>query len=192
MSEEEKKAIEYFKKSFISKTPPYWYDDTIENSEIKIKTLVNLIEKLKKENQELRNTKNNCPQFNTSGIKCKNKDIHCPTSKETLDYYENFLIPGYEEEIKKLKKENEELKNKVVKRDNEIIQLEESAEKEFLTKQEVKENYIQKAKIKEKLEELENEEKALRKDFEKHRVQLFELYKKVVLIEGYKKLLEEE
>ena len=94
--------------------------------------------------------------------------------------------------IEKLQKENEELKNKVIKRDNDIIYLEETAEKEFITKQEVKENYIQKAKIKEKLEELENEEKALRKDFEKHRVQLFELYKKVVLIEGYKKLLEEE
>ena len=49
MTEEEKKVIEYFKKSFTSKTPPYWYDDTIENSEIKIKTLVNLIEKLQKE-----------------------------------------------------------------------------------------------------------------------------------------------
>ena len=52
MTEEEKKVIEYFKKSFTSKTPPYWYDDTIENSEIKIKTLVNLIEKLQKENEE--------------------------------------------------------------------------------------------------------------------------------------------
>lgn len=52
MTEEEKKVIEYFKKSFTSKTPPYWYDDTIENSEIKIKTLVNLIEKLQKENED--------------------------------------------------------------------------------------------------------------------------------------------
>lgn len=189
MTEEEKKVVEYFKKSFESKTPPYWYDDTIENSEIKIKTLVNLIEKLQ---SKINKRDNEIIEFNTSGIKCKNKDIHCPTSKETLDYYENFLIPGYEEEIKKLQKENEELKNKVIKRDNEIIELEESAEKEFLTKQEVKENYIPKDKIEEKLEELENEEKALRKDFEKHRVQLFELYKKVVLIEGYKKLLEEE
>ena len=49
--------------------------------------------------------------------------------------------------VEKLKKEIEELKNKVIKRDNEIIQLEESAEKEFLTKQEVKENYIPKDKI---------------------------------------------
>lgn len=53
--------------------------------------------------------------------------------------------------IEKLKKENEELKNKVVKRDKELIKLEESAEKEFLTKQEVKENYIPKDKIRELL-----------------------------------------
>ena len=43
--------------------------------------------------------------------------------------------------------EDEELKNKVVKRDNEIIELEETAEKKFLTKQELKENYIRKDKI---------------------------------------------
>lgn len=150
MTEEERKSYEilYEKIIFVDKyrmLKPHW---------IKFH---NYIEKLQKENEELRNTKKCCPQFNTSGIKCKNKDIHCPTSKETLDYYENFLIPGYEEEIKKLKKENEELKNKVVKRDNEIIQLEESAEKEFLTKQEVKENYIPKDKIREKLEKIEKE-----------------------------------
>lgn len=148
MTEEENKAIELIgclnlNESYII-TSKQWNEQDVHKA---IDIILNLIEKLKKENQELRNTKNNCPQFNTSGIKCKNKDIHCPTSKETLDYYENFLIPGYEEEIKKLKKENEELKNKVVKRDNEIIQLEESAEKEFLTKQEVKENYIPKSKI---------------------------------------------
>lgn len=57
---------------------------------------------------------------------------------------------------------------------------------------ELKSNSIPKDKIREIIEELGSEEKALRKDFEKHRVQLFELYKKVVLIEGYKKLLEEE
>lgn len=43
----------------------------------------------------------------------------------------------------------EKLKSRINKRDNEIIQLEESAEKEFLTKQEVKENYMPKGKIRE-------------------------------------------
>ena len=69
-----------------------------------------------------------------------------------IDYGETLLNL-----IEKLKKENEELKNKVVKRDNEIIQLEESAEKEFITKQEVKENYISKDKIREKIKELEQQ-----------------------------------
>lgn len=94
--------------------------------------------------------------------------------------------------INKLQKENQELKNKVVKRDNEIIQLEESAEKEFLTKQEVNDNYIPKDKIRKIIEKLKNEEKALRKDFEKYGIQIFELHAKAVLIQGYEKLLEEE
>ena len=77
--------------------------------------------------------------------------------------------------IEKLQKENEELNKQY----------------DQLTQYFVK-NHVAKDKIREIIEKLENEEKALRKDFEKHRVQLFELYKKVVLIEGYKKLLEEE
>lgn len=159
MTEEEKKAIELI--GWLNLNGSYIITSKQSNEQDvhkAIDIILNLIEKLQKENEELRNTKNNCPQFNTSGIKCKNKDIHCPTSKETLDYYENFLISGYEEEIKKLKKENEELKNKVIKRDNEIIELEETAEKEFLTKQEVKENYIPKDKIREKIEELKKME----------------------------------
>lgn len=51
----------------------------------------------------------------------------------------------------------EKLKSRINKRDNEIIQLEESAEKEFLTKIEVKENYISKDKIREKIETLKKE-----------------------------------
>ena len=46
-------------------------------------------------------------------------------------------------------KNKKKLKNKVVKRDNEIIELEESAEEEFLTKLEVNVNYIPKDKIRE-------------------------------------------
>ena len=77
--------------------------------------------------------------------------------------------------IEKLQKENEELNKQY----------------DQLTQYFVK-NHVAKDKIREIIEKLENEEKTLRKDCEKHRVQLFELYKKVVLIEGYKKLLEEE
>lgn len=54
MSDEEKKAIDFFEKSFKKKIPPYWYDDTISNIEEKIKTLLNLIEKQQKEIEELK------------------------------------------------------------------------------------------------------------------------------------------
>ncbi len=105
---------------------------------------------------------------------------------DLLKFYEGFFKNiGHEEEVKsiesiinyieKLQKENEELNKQY----------------DQLTQYFVK-NHVAKDKIREIIEKLENEEKALRKDFEKHRVQLFELYKKVVLIEGYKKLLEEE
>ena len=49
MSEEEKKAVEFFEKSFKKKIPPYWYDNTIYNIEEKIKIILNLIEKQQKE-----------------------------------------------------------------------------------------------------------------------------------------------
>ena len=45
----EKKAIEFFEKSFKKKIPPYWYDNTISNIEEKIKIILNLIEKQQKE-----------------------------------------------------------------------------------------------------------------------------------------------
>lgn len=88
--------------------------------------------------------------------------------------------------IEKLKKENEELKNKVVKRDNEIIQLEESAEKEFLTKQEVKENYIPKDKIRE----------LIKKDSEIDKVEFEDDYdlnyeRKIIDVDYTEELLEE-
>lgn len=54
--------------------------------------------------------------------------------------------------IKKLQKENEELKNKVVKRDNELIKLEEYANKNFARKDDVKAKYIPKDKIRERLQ----------------------------------------
>ena len=51
--------------------------------------------------------------------------------------------------IEKLQKENEELKNKVVKRNKELIKLEEYANKNFERKDDVKAKYIPKDKIKE-------------------------------------------
>ena len=59
--------------------------------------------------------------------------------------------------IEKLKKENEELKNKVVKRDKELIKLEEYANKNFERKDDVKAKYIPKSKIRKLAEELNKE-----------------------------------
>lgn len=96
-----------------------------------------------------------------------------------IDYAETLLNL-----IEKLQKENGELKEKKL--------IDRAMIEDSISKGIVERDYISKDKIREIIEKLENEEKALRKDFEKHRVQLFELHAKVVLIEGYKKLLEEE
>ena len=90
-------------------------------------------------------------------------------------------IKELEEKVKELEYMYKNTKRELITRTNKYIELLEKLK-----------DRVSKDKIREIIEELENEEKALRKDFEKHRVQLFELYKKVVLIEGYKKLLEEE
>lgn len=89
----------------------------------------------------------------------------------------NHMIVELKQKIRKLKKQ-------VVKRDNEIIELEESAEKEFLTKQEVKENYILKDKIREKIKDLQ-------KDYNND---VFIGYEKITgeAIKKLKQLLEEE
>lgn len=65
----------------------------------------------------------------------------------------------YNHMIVELKQKICKLKEQVIKRDNDIIELEETAEKEFITKQEVKENYIAKDKVKKLIKELEKEKK---------------------------------
>lgn len=82
-------------------------------------------------------------------IKCDAKDMHCPTPKETLDYYENFLIfliHGYEEDIKKLQKENEKLKNRDTNRLSEIGEL---RTRNSYLEDELKYYYVSKDKIRE-------------------------------------------
>ena len=70
--------------------------------------------------------------------------------KKEIEEKTTIIFAGAEK-VKSLQKENEELKNKVIKRDNDIIYLEETAEKEFITKKEVKEN------LREKIEYYQNE-----------------------------------
>lgn len=68
--------------------------------------------------------------------------------KEYADYYLILLNL-----IEKLQKENEELKEKVFKRDKELIRLEEYANKNFERKDDVKAKYVPKDKIRVILED---------------------------------------
>ena len=100
-----------------------------------------------KENKAIKYLKNEIERINKeNNFKKIPRDIVCLPL--FIDYAETLFNL-----IENLQKENEELKNKVIKRDNDIIYLEETAEKEFITKQEVKENYISKDKIREKLKQ---------------------------------------
>lgn len=117
--------------------------------------MVNLIEKLQKENENL---KIDLEKANASIVDQTDKDNEIEHLENLLrgNLYDGYL---YYKDIAREYQKNyaliEELKNKVAKRNNELIELEETSEKEFLTKQEVNENYIPKDKIREKIKELE-------------------------------------
>ena len=93
----------------------------------------------------------------------------------------------YNHMIVELKQKIYKLKEQVIKRDNDIIELEETAEKEFITKQEVKENYIAKDKVKKLIKELEKEKKICTK-----RTDIGVVAELDIQIEILKELLEEE
>lgn len=64
----------------------------IEDSEKFISTVSNMFfdyQKLKRENQMLKNTKNTCPHLSTSGVSCNIKEHYIEKDKirEKLDYY---------------------------------------------------------------------------------------------------------
>lgn len=75
------------------------------------------------------------------------QDVH-----KAIDTIVN-LVKKQAKENKGLQKENEELKEKIFKRDKELIKLEEYANKNFERKDDVKAKYIPKDKIRELLKE---------------------------------------
>ena len=84
MNEEEKKAIEYYQNKEVSlsvdfdtenllKALEITEEDSFENHQIRFKTLLNLIEKLQKENEELKDFKKQVTDIeSTNFIKYKN------------------------------------------------------------------------------------------------------------------------
>ena len=159
MNEEEKKAIEYYQNKEVSfsvdfdtenllKALGITEEDSFENHQIRFKTLLNLIEKLKKENEELKKDRNNnyrmialaqnealgYMQGYEDGKKSKRSAVAYIVENQQY-YILNKQIEHYKEYIKKLQKENEEYSKQL--------------DLDYVDK-----NYISKQKIKDEIEEL--------------------------------------
>lgn len=134
MNDEEKKAIEYYQNKEVSfsvdfdtenllKALGITEEDSFENHQIRFKTLLNLIEKLKKENEELKKDRNNnyrmialaqnealgYMQGYEDGKKSKRSAVAYIVENQQY-YILNKQIEHYKEYIKKLQKENEKFK----------------------------------------------------------------------------------
>lgn len=125
------------------------------------KTILNLIEKLQKENQELKQDRNNNYQMIAlaqnevlgymqgyeDGKKLKRSAVACVVENQQY-YIIKKEIEHYKEYIEKLQKENEELKNKLL----DTLEGQKVIEEE--TPQYIKENFIPVQKVKDKIEEI--------------------------------------
>ena len=174
MTKEEKKAIEYYQNNEVSfsvdfdtenllKALGITEEDSFENHQIRFKTLLNLIEKLKKENEELKEDRNNNYQMIAlaqnealgymqgyeDGKKLKRSAVAYVVENQQY-YILNKQIEHYKEYIEKLQKENEELK-KLIAHKNAYTKM---LEKDLF---ENCSNYvISRQKIKDKIEEYKN------------------------------------
>lgn len=159
MNEEEKKAIEYYQNKEVSFSVDFYTEnllkalgiteeDSFENHQIRFKILLNLIEKLKKENEELKKDRNNNYQMIAlaqnealgymqgyeDGQKSKRSAVAYIVENQQY-YILNKQIEHYKEYIKKLQKENEEYSKQL--------------DLDYVDK-----NYISKKKIEDTIEEL--------------------------------------
>lgn len=172
MNEEEKKAIEYYQNKEVSfsvdfdtenllKALGITEEDSFENHQIRFKILLNLIEKLKKENEELKKDRNNnyrmialaqnealgYMQGYEDGKKSKRSAVAYIVENQQY-YILNKQIEHYKEYIKKLQKENEEYSKQL--------------DLDYVDK-----NYILKKKIEDTIEELKGKLKDISKRREK-------------------------
>ncbi len=159
MNEEEKKAIEYYQNKEVSfsvdfdtenllKALGITEEDSFENHQIRFKILLNLIEKLKKENEELKKDRNNNYQMIAlaqnemlgymqgyeDGKKLNRSAVACVVENQQY-YIIKKEIEHYKEYIEKLQKENEEYSKQL--------------DLDYVDK-----NYISKKKIEDIIEEL--------------------------------------
>jgi DNA repair exonuclease SbcCD ATPase subunit len=172
MNEEEKKAIEYYQNKEVSfsvdfdtenllKALGITEEDSFENHQIRFKILLNLIEKLKKENEELKKDRNNnyrmialaqnealgYMQGYEDGKKSKRSAVAYIVENQQY-YILNKQIEHYKEYIKELQKENEEYSKQL--------------DLDYVDK-----NYISKKKIEDTIEELKGKLEDISKRREK-------------------------
>lgn len=192
---EEEKAIKYYQNKDISFSVDFdtkkllealgiTEEDSFENHQIRFKTLLNLIEKLQKENEELK--------IKTERKKIKDLECHCGECDDEIyricekycnyqddevtlcerERFANMNVEDYEkiEEtlrieksaediIEKLQKENEELKYKYDKALSDLVKVEKESKtfKSFTSaifNDEIEKELIPVQKIKDKIEEL--------------------------------------
>ena len=162
MNEEEKKAIEELEEFIKGPCEICKYCEAAYKLNRKnIIQLLNLTKKLQKENEELKQDKNDNYQMIAlaqnemlgymqgyeDGKKLNRSAVACVVENQQY-YIIKKEIEHYKECIEKLQKENEKLKNKLL----DILKGQKVIKEE--TPQYIKENYILKVKIKDEIEEL--------------------------------------
>ena len=173
MNEEEKKAIEELEEFIKGPCETCKYCEAAYKLNRKnIIQLLNLTKKLQKENEELKQDRNNNYQMIAlaqnealgymqgyeDGKKLKRSAV--ANIVENQQYYIfNKQIEHYKEYIVKLQKENEKLKNKLL----DTLEGQKVIEEE--TPQYIKENYIPKSKVEETIAELVKEYKDILSDY---------------------------
>lgn len=152
MNEEEEQAIERLKEIEVN--------TYAEGKARTIDTILNLIAKLQKENEELKQDRNTNYQMIAlaqnemlgyiqgyeDGKKLKRSAVACAVENQQY-YIIKKEIEHYKEYIEKLQKENEKLKNKLL----DTLEGQKVIKKE--TPQYIKENYIPVQKVKDKIKE---------------------------------------
>lgn len=161
MNEEERKIVKKFERLYLKDFNNEKITNEDRLSYIECALITNLIEKLQKENEELKQDRNNNYQMIAlaqnevlgymqgyeDGKKLKRSAVACVVENQQY-YIIKKEIEHYKEYIEKLQKENEELKNKLL----DTLEGQKVIEEE--TTQYIKENYIPKQKVKDKIEEL--------------------------------------
>ena len=124
MNEEEKKAIEYYQNKEVSLSVDFdtenllkalgiTEEDSFENHQIRFKTLLNLIEKLQKENEELKSENRRLKVIRYS-TEYGTENIHLITKSDLVEINTNKYFIEIQDgkfvDLKQVYQENEELK----------------------------------------------------------------------------------